>query len=128
VTDFKPSDVVLGIPPLCGTMGKSEIEVAAAIVVRALAIHGDAWRELTEAEMQRAIDGDPYIDSLARDPFLNADFCGLRHHGYGTEPNCYGLTEKGIEAIRKWVRPPVAIVAEGTLPGPAPGAGQDDCG
>lgn len=46
-----PSQIYLGIPPLVGTMGKSEVEHAAAMIVRALAKRGNTWREISNEEI-----------------------------------------------------------------------------
>ena len=75
--DFRPSDVYLGVPPLVGTMGHAEREFAAALIVRACQVNGDAWHPIEPAELGRVIKADiaagtEPIASLNHNPFFLA--------------------------------------------------------
>jgi hypothetical protein len=113
---FKPSEVFLNaIPPLTATMGRFEREFAAALLVRACQVDGDAWRGFTPAELGKVIARDleakvePMV-SWNRNPFLRPDFRDLVAQGFAA---CTDLdngapvefTERGLEALRRWVRP-----------------------
>lgn len=114
--DFKPSQIYLGVPPLVGTMEKSEREYAAACLVMAMATNGDTWRPIGPQEMgpapQAAIDSgvEPW-PSLNRNPFFRPDFDKLADGEYartlvpGDRRSAIEFTPKGIEAMRKWLKP-----------------------
>jgi hypothetical protein len=114
--DFKPSQVILNaVPPLTATMGRSEREHAAALLVRASQVKGDTWQPVTPAilgEVIRAdLDGavEPWA-SLNRNPFFRPDFRDLMQAGFARwcaegKGAPIELTESGVEALRRWVRP-----------------------
>jgi hypothetical protein len=109
---FKPSQVFLNaVPPLVGTMGKTEAEVAAALLVRACHVRGDAWAPVRAEEMGRVLSADleaktePWA-SLDRNPFCKPNFDILVERGFAEFSDgrrVLALTEKGIEALRRWV-------------------------
>lgn len=118
---MKPSDIdVFGVPPLVGTMGKSEVELAAAILVRVLALNGDIWRavSLQEAAAVETVErerlkgkeaGVPEFWTIP--PFISSpDFHELVERGYasfddqGGAPPDIAFTEKGLEALKSWRR------------------------
>lgn len=106
--DFKPSDVVLGHPPLIGTMGRSEVECAVAIVIRCLALEGDTWTMSEEAMVAAFDENDAYLSSLQRNPFLQPDFFAAEKAGYLAKvEGGVTVTEKGRDAVRTFVRAPV---------------------
>lgn len=108
--DFKPSDVYLGVPPLVGTMGHAEREFAAALIVRACQVEGDAWHPIGPAELGRVIKADiaagtEPIASLNQNPFFKPNFYELADGEHGRwvgEPgkSPLELTAHGIEMIR----------------------------
>lgn len=111
---FKPSDVDLlgSFPPLAGTMGKSEAELAAAIMVLA-SREADEWRALTlpdlGAALGEALDAgvEPFA-SLNRNPFARPDVRELVARGFAAwsdEPKAITFTDQGLEALRRYVRP-----------------------
>ena len=109
--DFKPSDVILGHPPLIGTMGRSEVEVAAAIVIRCLALEGDTWTMSEEAMVAAFEENDAYLSSLQRNPFLQPDFFAAEKAGYIAKvDDRVTVTEKGRKAVRTFVRAPAPPV------------------
>ncbi len=117
--DFKPSDVDLlgSFPPLCATMGRTERELAAVLLVRACQSGGDEWKVHTLGEV---IADDMYNDreplhSLSRNPFCRPDMHDCVATGFaawvgdaGNPDHGVEFTEKGLEALRRWVRKPVA--------------------
>ncbi len=117
--DFTPSQVFLNcIPPLTATMGRAEREHAAALLVRACQVMGDRWQPVTPAMLGEVIQADlaaqaEPLSSLNRNPFFCPDFHDLAAKGFArwTEEDGKGpleLTERGIEALRRWVRPTIA--------------------
>lgn len=117
MVDFKPSEVFVNtVPPLTGTMEHAECEHAAAILVDALAVKGDTWREITIRDLGVFLDealkaGREPWKSLNRNPFFRPVFQDLVSKGFAVESGLSGhpsfsvaFTDKGIEAMRKWVR------------------------
>ena len=113
MNDFKPSQVYLGIPPLTATMGRSEREHAAAILVRVCQARGDIWQPVTPAMFGEVINDDltaktePFY-SLNQNPFFNPDFHDIVAKGFARWVETEGkgpleLTPTGIEALRGWV-------------------------
>ena len=112
--NFKPSDVVLCAPlPLIDTFERAVAEHAAAMIVRALARSKNEWRVITPQEVGAEIKADIEEDkepfaSLNKNPFFRSDFFMLVKLGYAEWENVEGkalkFTDKGIEALRKWVR------------------------
>jgi hypothetical protein len=113
MTTYKPSQVVLYAPPLVGTMHKAESEFGAAMIVRALAKRGDEWRPIPSAEVFEVAreddkSDDPIWSKLYKNPFFKPDVHKLIADGYArwveVETQTVEFTEKGFEAMRKWVR------------------------
>lgn len=112
-TPFKPSHVALTTPPLTATMGKTEVECAAAVIVFALARGGDEWRPITAKEVggviRHAMDnGVEPVKSWSSNPFLTPDFAGLIAGGFVTRtPSDDGavleFVPAAIERLRPWV-------------------------
>lgn len=111
--EFRPSQVLLAGLPLCNTMGKAEIEFAAALIVRACQALGDVWQPVTLEEVARVIKQDvdqarePFT-SLMRNPFFKPEFWLLVERGFAKwlgEPgeSALELTEGGRHALRRWV-------------------------
>lgn len=110
--DFRPSDVRLGIPPLVGTMGRAELEHAAALFVRTLAYHGDEWGSLSPDQMAEMIEADieenrdPFF-SLNTNPFFKPNFRALVASEFAEwedqEARLARFTPAGREALRKYV-------------------------
>lgn len=111
IPPFRPSQVRLTIPPLVDTMGRSERENAAALMVRACAANGDTWGEVRPQEVGALIKAD--LDENGRwarfhqNPFVRFDVWDLVKHGYARWTAEDGgpseFTVRGIEAMRKWV-------------------------
>ena len=108
--EFKPSDVVLYVPPLTGTMGRSEAEHAAAVIVRTCAATGDKWRAVEWSEVADVLKAEveasrePFA-SLVQNPFFQPSVDDLCRLGFGSRVGtAVGLNEAGIEALRRWVR------------------------
>jgi len=110
---FKPSDVRLVGIPLTATFGKSEMEAAAAIIVRTCAVLGDEWRAVSVDEVKKVLaleeEGKPLFAFL-RNPFWRPDVYQLVNKGFarwegdpGTSP--VGFTEEGIARLARWVSP-----------------------
>ena len=109
--DFKPSNVVLGIPPLCGTMKKAEIEFAATLYICACRHFGNKWQPLEPKLIGEAIradleSGTEPLASLNHNPFFRPDMYAFVHSEYvhmTEEHEPIEFTEAGFEALRKWV-------------------------
>jgi hypothetical protein len=111
---FKPSQVFLNtVPPLTGTMGRSEREHAAAILVRVCQVKGDAWQAVTPKILGEVLRADLAAQvepwhSLNANPFFRPDFHELVDAGFARwgedEGKPIELTELGIESLRRWVR------------------------
>jgi len=108
---MKPSDIALFVPPLVGTLGKSEIEGAAALIVRACQDHGDAWQAITPKQIGETMKKDiaeskqPFC-ALMKNPFFQADVWKLVAEGFARWADQPGgaceLTDLGLERIKKW--------------------------
>jgi len=120
VIDFKPSQVSLCVPPLVATMGKGEIEAAASLLVRACHVLGDKWQAVTGKQVadvlraDRAAAREPFT-SLIRNPFFRPDIHAAIAAGFieGDPASEVKLTEKGLEALRRWVMPAGVDAAKG---------------
>lgn len=108
---MRPLNVVLLTPPLVGTMGRSEIEVAAALLVRTLQVTGNTWRGVTPKEVGDVLAGDLHaecepVTSWNRNPFIMPDFPGLLQEGFtkysDPESNAMEFTAMGLKAIERW--------------------------
>jgi len=112
--EFKPSDVVLTGVPLGGTLGRSEVEFAAAIIVRTCQANGDTWTPVGRAEMAAVLHEDVEtkrepVASWDRNPFLHPDFRDLVARGLAAwiapHPDSrIQMTEKGLVALQPWVK------------------------
>ncbi len=122
---FLPADVVLRVPPLTDTMGRSVIESAAGLLVAVLALRGNEWRpvawsDVREVVMAASAAGEPQsgedtaerlVWDIGRNPFLRLNFSELVTRGYATrgwEEDAITFTAEGIAALAKWVHLPVA--------------------
>lgn len=118
---FKPSDVDLNgsFPPLIDTLGQTELEMAASMLVRACAVRGDSWQPISPQQLGIVILDDvaaqrePFF-SLKPNPFFNPDFHGLAKKGFArfTASGAGApieLTPEGIERLRKWARKPAGL-------------------
>jgi hypothetical protein len=115
--EFKPSEVALHVPlPFVGTFDKTEVEIAAGMLVHALAMRGNEWRAIDWPEIAAVLKVDleakrqPW-KSLVTNPFLRPDFHRLVKDGYASWQGAAGespmaLTEAAFERIKKWVRRP----------------------
>jgi hypothetical protein len=112
---FRPSDVVISLPPLCGTLGKAEIEYAVAMVVRTLAATDDTWRGVSWGEIQGVMRADlaaardPF-SAMLRNPFFRPDIHAAVAAGHAIWDGDEGsgpvrLTLSAVDALRKWVKP-----------------------
>lgn len=108
--DFLPSQVVIKVPPLAGTMGRSEREYAAALIVRTCEANGDTWQGVSWKMLQEVIKKDvidkrsPFCEMMGN-PFLRPDVQDLAACGFATLVDGVAtLTEKGFVALAPWVR------------------------
>jgi hypothetical protein len=117
---MKPSDVVLVVPPLTGTMKKAESEQAAALIIHVCAMLGDKWQPVTFGEIQTAIEaalasGTPtrrerWLRDMVSNPFVRPDVHRLVRDGFAERlspdgfPLVIRLTQKALGAIEScWV-------------------------
>ncbi len=114
--EFKPSQVVLGVPPLTATMGHCETECAAGMIVRYCQIVGDTWQKIRTTNMAQVMmqdldDNNEPVKSWSTNPFFNPDMRGLHRDGFAVierDPDgveTIEFTATGYEALRRWVRP-----------------------
>lgn len=120
---FKPSQVQLAPDaPLVATMGRAELEHAAAMIVRACQVSGDVWQPIAPTRMGVVINDDlaakrePF-HSLNTNPFFRPDFRGLVEKGFARwtadgSGAPIELTAEGIARLSRWV----------VLPAPTPPA------
>lgn len=108
---FAPGEVTLAeCNPLGGTLGRSEREVAAALLVRVCQVRG-VFGPVALADVEDLIaTGDPWTTGLLRNPFHAPDFNELVARGFARvvreEPLTLELTETGLDRIGRsiWVR------------------------
>jgi hypothetical protein len=98
---IKPSQIVLFIPPLVGTLGRSELEAAAAVMVSYLAEHGDEWEPIPAKGLGEWLHSlantDHFVTLLLRNPFVRTDFSFAE----GTEEKT--IPQEAIDLIvKKW--------------------------
>lgn len=117
---FKPSDVLLVVPPLTGTMNHSESEQAAALIVYVCTMKGDTWQPMLFGDVQAAAQAaseateptrrERWFRDIMRNPFIRPDVHKLVEEGFAEmlsaerEPIVVQLLPKAFEAIEKrWV-------------------------
>lgn len=125
MSDFKPSQVLIGVPPLVGTLGRSELEQAAAMIILTCQRLGDAWQAVSLEAVQETLcklGSRPSLQRFLSNPSFRPDFEALTEAGFaewrlahsvvagrgdGTLflSSVIALTDKGLKAIRKWVGP-----------------------
>lgn len=79
-----PRSLYLGFIPFAGTLGRVELEVAAAVLVRVCQQKG-GWFPVAVEEVQPLIEADLAVNPkhpLWTNPFLRADFHGLVKGGF----------------------------------------------
>ena len=96
----------MGIP-LCDTMGRSEREAAAALLVLTCRENGDTWHAVKPEQMGAAMGASPQFEKLGGNPFWWPDFPDLVKAGFAEstleKSALCAFTTKGLEALRKWV-------------------------
>lgn len=106
--DFKPSAVKLNrsFPPLVGVFGKVEAEIAAAVIVRALAADGDEWKTidlgLVSSTLKKAVkDGVEPFASMSSNPFCKPDIHELVRLGFAVwvTDEHVRFTDEGIREL-----------------------------
>lgn len=107
--NYKPSQVALegSFPPLCGTMHKTELECTAAMLVRACQVNGDKWQAIEPKQLgELLLAKDELVVTICSNPFISPAYYDLVEKGYAVfeSGNALAFTEKGYEAMRKWVR------------------------
>lgn len=112
---FLPSQVMLTSSPLVATMDHAEREFAAALIVRACQVLGDTWqpvelRDLGQVMKADVEQGHEPMASFKDNLFFNPNFDLLADGVYGRwldvpRESAIELTERGIEALRRWVTP-----------------------
>ncbi len=115
-TSFKPSEVVLRLLPLIETIGKTEAEFAAAMIVRTCQVEGDYWQPVEPKTIERVIKGDldlkcePFYSNRGN-PFLRPNIWELVKRGFARwtdEPGkTVEFTDDGIQALTCWIKPPI---------------------
>ncbi len=112
--DFLPSQVQLVVPPLAGTMGRAEVEFAAALIVRACQVLGDRWQPISWKQSVEAFKADRdagrEFGRLMENPVFRPDAYDLVKRGFAQwgstrsgEGDTVELTDKGFECMRRWV-------------------------
>lgn len=128
--NFKPSDVNLcdSFPPLVGTMGRTEAEIAAALLVRACQMRGDVWQDVSIGAIFNAFSADLQADrepfhSMKGNPFCRPDFHDLAKRGCafwigepGEPGSLLRFTAKGFDGLRKVVARSPVQAADATVP------------
>lgn len=114
---FKPSQVYLGVPPLCACFEKTEAECAAGLLVWVSQQNGDKWERLPLKRLGELLDvalkSEPVpepIRSWGSNPFFRPDFDRLTTDGYIERSEVDGekgyiLTARFFERITRWVMP-----------------------
>lgn len=110
---FKPSEVILVVPPLVATMGHAGSQHAASLLVLGCQFHGDTWGPMSSRQVGEAIKWaleekrEPW-PSLNRNPFFKPDIYELVSKGFArwTEEDggTVAFTDEGLERLRRWVR------------------------
>jgi hypothetical protein len=106
-------------------MGRTEAEVAAALIVRVCQANGDVWQDVVPAMIGAvaAADisaGNEPISSMSKNPFCKPDFHDLVARGCaewvgqsaGDPGKSLRITPRGFDGLRKFVAPPATSTAE----------------
>ncbi len=107
--EFKPSKVILSMPPLTACFGHSEREHAAACIVLYCKINGDKWQPATPKQLGEMLISEGEKEPVKywiTNPFFRPDIRDLADLGYATideETNAVAFTSLGIESLRPWV-------------------------
>lgn len=121
--EFKPSQVVLTMPPLTACFRKTEAECAAAILVWACQQLGDEWQHLScktlSDTLGEALAANPVpepVRTWGRNPFFRPDFARLTSDGFIEQSEIDGekgylMTPRFFEQLAPWVRPINGTVA-----------------
>ena len=109
ISQFVPSQVNLG-PMFVGTFDHAEAENTAAVIVRVLAINGDAWRsakceELAAGFEQLTKEEGPWRHWF-NNPFVRIVMHDLVDRGFAQwdSNGAISFTEKGLQRMEKWVQ------------------------
>ncbi len=115
--DFKPSEVVLGIPlPLIGCFKHAESEVMAAMMIRALVRNGDSWGPVPPRMVGEAMRSDieekvPHVKTMLTNPFMRPHPHLLVEEGFaewtapeGADDRPLVFTAKAFEILSKLTR------------------------
>lgn len=112
---FKPADVIIDddpiVPAFVNTLGRSELEFCAGLIVRWHQVQGYVdWMPVSRADigefMMKHRD-DPYLSRCGRNPFWKPDPFAFARGGYiswpeNSPPSTKGeLTSKFFEAVEK---------------------------
>lgn len=114
MSDFKPSQVRLGPVPLVATMGKAEVELAAAYVVRACVVLGDKWQAVPLDELIRITTEDFHerrepMRTWGSNPFVKPLPGLMVERGFATKADSkVEFTPQGLAALKRYVRAEVA--------------------
>jgi hypothetical protein len=112
MNDFgiKPADIHLDYDPfaqdLINTLGRAELEFAAAMVIRWHHVHSpDVWVSVSRREIAQSIT-DPVIEVWAQNPFFRPDWMQLLRLGFiagwNADVDARGhLTEKFFAAYKR---------------------------
>lgn len=108
--EFKPSDVLLDPVPLTATMGRTEREQAAAVMVRACQVLGDRWQPITWKQVREALMRDfddpkrPVGAVWVSFPGFRPDMRDLCAKGFATlDGDAASFTEAGFAKLRSYV-------------------------
>jgi hypothetical protein len=102
VADLKPSEVVFRSFPFClvDTLGKTELEIAAGIIVEYCKEHGDHWQRVTWQQIREFLR--PQQEKL--NPFAMPNFHGLAPLGlalWHDDDASIELTSKCLSLIQR---------------------------
>lgn len=117
---MKPSQVVLQIPPLVGTFGRTETECTAALLVFCCQQLGDTWQAVGIDEIvalsKRALDhtlpvpaGEKWFQSFMVNPFIRTSAEELLNHPEWFTKHVdglvmrFGFTDLGFELLKQRV-------------------------
>lgn len=122
--DFKPSQIdpfLRSALPFVATFNHSESEIFAAMLVGALATNGDEWKPIEpravgiwlrdvimiDPEQKKIWEGFVAISRPYPRTLVKEGFC--RFIGADVDHAAIEFTEKGLEALRRWVAPPSVL-------------------